>query len=119
MPPPQTLRLSDSPAGSALVLQVEGELDAHTVPIFAERLAGTITAGDVDVVVDLAGVSFIDSAGLSVLLNGFRRATRRGRSFVLAAPSDRVKRVLEVTGLAATFGLYDSVDEALAKLPAA
>ena len=119
MPPPQTLRLSDSPAGSALVLQVEGELDAFTVPRFAERLAGTITSGNVDVVIDLAGVSFIDSAGLSALLNGVRRATHRGGSLVLAAPSERVKRVLEVTGLAGTFGLYATVDAALAELPAA
>src|SRR5919197_6645298 len=84
---------------SAQVLEVSGELDAASAPALRERLAEVATRGGGPVVMDLSVLRFIDSTGLSVLLNTKRRLTRRGRGFAVVCPPGHVRRILEVTQL--------------------
>ena len=58
------------------VIAVRGEIHVTTAPEFSRRLNEAIARGKTSVVLDLSQVEFIDSTGLSVLLNGLRRVTR-------------------------------------------
>jgi len=78
----------------ALVLQ--GEIDSYTAPELAERLA---TVPPVEVV-DVAGVTFIDSSGLRTLVEAHQARTADGTRLLLRAPSAAVQRLLEISGLA-------------------
>jgi anti-sigma B factor antagonist len=78
----------------ALVLA--GEIDSYTAPDLAERLA---TDPPVEVV-DVAGVTFIDSSGLRVLVEAHQSRVASGSRLVLRAPSAAVQRLLEISGLA-------------------
>src|SRR4051812_19022257 len=78
----------------ALVLA--GEIDSYTAPDLAERLA----ADPPTEVVDVAGVTFIDSSGLRVLVEAHQTRAARGSRLVLRAPSVAVQRLLEISGLA-------------------
>src|SRR5207244_3171105 len=69
---------------TAVVIRVDGEIHATTAPEFSERIHGAIDGGKTGVVLDLTGVEFIDSTGLSVLLNSLRRVTRARGAMVLA-----------------------------------
>lgn len=96
------------------VLLVEGEIHVSTAPEFSERLNTAIAAGRVRLVLDFAGVEFIDSTGLSVLLNALRRVTRRDGSLSLVCTNPTVLRLFEITRLDSTFDIVASRGEALA-----
>jgi anti-sigma B factor antagonist len=98
------------------VIRVAGEIHATTAPEFSERLNGAIEAGKTGVVLDLTGVDFIDSTGLSVLLNGLRRVTRVRGAMVLACANPTVLRLFEITKLDSTFEILPSCDDAIARL---
>jgi anti-sigma B factor antagonist len=97
----------------AQALELSGELDAASAPALRERMAEVATRGAGPLVVDLTALNFIDSTGLSVLLNGKRRLTRRGRGFAIVCPPGHVRRILEVTQLLDTLGCHDSPEAAL------
>jgi anti-sigma B factor antagonist len=90
------------PDGGAPVVVLSGELDMATSEAAAACLAALVeTAGDI--VVDLSGLQFIDSTGLSALLTACRESEDRGRTLTLRRPARTVRRVLTMTGLDRVF----------------
>jgi anti-sigma B factor antagonist len=100
----------------SVIITVAGEIHATTAPEFSERLNEAIADGKTGVILDLTGVEFIDSTGLSVLLNGLRRVTRVRGSMVLACANPTVLRLFEITKLDSTFDIVPSCDEAIERL---
>lgn len=98
----------------SVVIKVAGEIHATTAPEFSERLNEAIAGGKTGVILDLTGVDFIDSTGLSVLLNGLRRVTRVRGAMVLACANPTVLRLFEITRLDSTFDIVGTREEALA-----
>ena len=82
--------------GSA-VLMVRGEIDMATSPVLGAALERTMALG-VPVVLDFAGVTFMDSSGLNVLLLAGHAVDRPG-SVTVRNPSPLVRRLLTVTRL--------------------
>jgi anti-sigma B factor antagonist len=76
-------------------LTVSGEIDAHTAP----SLAAAIDAAGERVTVDLAGIEFVDSSGLRVLIDAHQRLADQGGGLVIAAPSDAVTRLFQISGV--------------------
>jgi anti-sigma B factor antagonist len=83
--------------GGELVIEAAGELDAASSDQLSSAL-DQAEAGEA-IALDLGGVSFIDSSGLRVIAAAMRRADADGRRFRVAAASDAVRRIFEVTGL--------------------
>jgi anti-anti-sigma factor len=85
------------------VVVIGGELEFGTAGPLRTALAD-LSRSDADpLVLDLAGVEFIDSTGVSLLVQAKQRFEAQGRTFVLRSPAHRVMRVLEVAGLADIF----------------
>lgn len=78
-------------------LVVVGDLDAHSCPELAAHLDPLPGAGDLHL--DLAGVAFMDSSGLRVIIGAHQRATEADRTLVIERPSKSVHRILEISGL--------------------
>ena len=76
-------------------LTLAGEIDAHTAPALAAAIDGL----DGDVVLDLAGVDFVDSSGLRVLIDAHQSVDQRGDALSLENPSTAVRRLLEISGV--------------------
>jgi len=95
------------------VVTVRGEIHLATAPEFSERLNDVIAEGRTAVVVDLMEVGFIDSTGLSVLLNGLRRVTRQRGRMAIVCSNPTVLRLFEITRLDTTFDIHPSRVEAL------
>jgi anti-sigma B factor antagonist len=95
------------------ILDATGEIHVSTAPRFSERLNAAIADGKTALVLDFTRVEFIDSTGLSVLLNGLRRLTRRQGSLVLVCTNPTVLRLFEITRLDSTFDIVGTRDEAL------
>lgn len=86
--------------GSRAVLRLAGEIDPHTVSALTDALAPPLTDPAVsELVLDLAGVSFIDSSGLRALISADVELAARNASLVLRSPSESTRRLLEITDL--------------------
>ena len=80
-------------------VSAQGEVDLASADELETRF-GELTSPDVtSVVVDLEGVTFLDSAGINALLKGRRLAESRGQSFVVSSASGLVRQVLDITGV--------------------
>ena len=88
-----------SEARGATRLVVRGELDAASAPRLRTQIRSALAAGITRVVVDLAAVSFIDAAGLGVIVGARRRLADAGGELEVVDASRPVRRVLEITGL--------------------
>jgi anti-sigma B factor antagonist len=103
-----SIETTENPANVAApdtVVAVAGELDLETAPLLRQRLHDLIESGHVALTVDLAQLSFLDSTGISVLVEALKLAGRRDGRLVLRAPAPSIRRVLEITGLIELFGL--------------
>jgi anti-anti-sigma factor len=85
----------DESGDSWKLVTVRGEIDMDT----AGQLVDAITTVTGTTVVDLSGVTFIDSTGLQGLLRAQREARQLGNDLILRHPSKAARRVLELTGL--------------------
>jgi anti-sigma B factor antagonist len=95
------------------VLSATGEVHVSTAPELAEQLNDALAAGRTRIVLDFTGVEFIDSTGLSVLLNALRRLSRVDGALSLVCTNPTVLRLFEITRLDATFDIVATRDEAL------
>lgn len=91
----ENLKLTVSDDASAVV--AEGQIDAHTSEALEEALSAA--AADSELGLDLAGVSFIDSSGLRVIVRTHKRQLAGGGRLTIVGPSDAVVRLLDITGL--------------------
>jgi anti-sigma B factor antagonist len=101
---------------STHLIAVRGEVHVSTAPEFSERLNEAIAGGKTGVVIDMTGVDFIDSTGLSVLLNALRRVTRNQGALALAVSNPTVLRLFEITRLDSTFDIAPTRDEAVSRV---
>ncbi|MFC4590609.1 STAS domain-containing protein [Sphaerisporangium corydalis] len=107
------LRLARRAFGDAVVVAVEGELDLFTAPFLRDEVRDAIKQDSNRLVLDLAALSFMDSSGLSVLIEAWRLATGEGGGVSLAAPQAPVARILRTTGLDRRIKVYPDVDTAI------
>jgi len=95
------------------VITVSGEIHVSTAPEFSRRLNAAIARGKTGLVLDLTPTEFIDSTGLSVLLNGLRRVTRQRGRMALVCTNPTVLRLFEITRLDTTFDIHATREKAL------
>jgi anti-anti-sigma factor len=93
--------------GDACVLALTGELSLAEAPALERRLDQVLSTNAMTIVVDLAGVEFIDSTGLSVLVRAQQQASERGVELGVANPNAQASRLLSLTGLAERLTLPD------------
>ena len=92
------------------VVIAQGELDVASSPRLIEALTELGGGGHGGaVVIDMAGVGFMDSSGLRALLDCERWCRDAGRGFALGRPTDSVRRVLELVDLLDTLTVLDEV----------
>jgi anti-sigma B factor antagonist len=89
-------------------MSLAGEIDLYTAPRLHAALISALAQDDpVRIVVDMSGVEFCDSTGMSVLLAAQRRAREVGGDVELAAPRPAIRKILQVTGLESVFTVLD------------
>ena len=95
------------------VIIVSGEIHVSTAPEFSRRLNAVIARGKTGLVLDLTPTEFIDSTGLSVLLNGLRKVTRQRGRMALVCTNPTVLRLFEITRLDTTFDIHPTREAAI------
>jgi anti-sigma B factor antagonist len=100
------------------VVAAEGELDLASAPQLLEAVALLEAPGTRALVIDLSALTFINSSGINALRAAVRSAHERGVGAVVAAPSARVQRVLELVRLGEIVPLEASLSAAFERLEA-
>jgi anti-sigma B factor antagonist len=98
--------------GDATVVTLSGELDIASADGLREHLTSLLAGGHIRIVIDLAGLTFCDSTGLSTFVRASHGAVEHGGYLRLAAPNTHVARVLSIVGLLDLFPTYQTVDGA-------
>lgn len=104
--PPQ-FTCSVEPARDHVVVRPEGELDMATAPELDGQISELHGSGFGHVVVDLAGLTFMDSSGLRLLLQHSKAAENNGKRFSLLPGEQVVERVFDVAGVRSEFRFAD------------
>jgi anti-sigma B factor antagonist len=108
------LKLSHYAEDGNEVIDVQGEIDIYTAPRLRQLLIDLAGTGRSQLVVNLGKVGFLDSAGLGVLVGGLRRVRARDGSLDLVCTQERILKILKIAGLTEVFGIYETVDQAIA-----
>ena len=96
------------------VLPLEGEIDLHVSPRVAVSLRAMTEQKPGRLVVDLSRVTYIDSSGLAVLIEGMQNVEAYGGKLVLAGLQENVRPIFEIARLDQVFIIFPHVDAALA-----
>jgi len=95
----------------SVLISVQGELDLATAPRLKWPLVDAIDAGARVLIVDLGGVTFMDSTALGVLI-GVRRTLKLGSRLAIVCTDPEVLKIFEISGLDAVFQIFPTFDEA-------
>lgn len=109
------VELEDGDGGVA-TMRLEGRLDLVSAAGLRATVDDAVAAGHPRLVVDLSGVTFVDSSGLGALVAGLKRARQAGGELRIAAAGEQVVTVLTLTRLVRVLRPYATVDEALVGL---
>jgi len=100
--------------GAAIVFVLHGRIYEMEALRLEKELITRLDEGAKLIVLDLADVPFVTSTCLGALMMGHKHARKSGGAIRVARPVPLVRRILEVTKLNRLFGVYDSVDAAIA-----
>lgn len=95
------------------LVELAGEVDLYTAPRFKDDLVGLIDQGATTVVIDMSGVTFIDSTALGVVISGVKRMAEIEGHLLVVAGSRPVVRILNITGLDKVLTIVADRDAAL------
>jgi len=94
------------------VLQPTGRLNMVAAPAFKTLVEETVASGQNRIVVDLGGVTFIDSSGLGALIAGLKSSRQAGGDLRIAGVPEQVMTVLRLTNLDRVLRAHSSVADA-------
>jgi anti-sigma B factor antagonist len=112
------LRMTDRDVNGITVLDIEGRIVlGEESNAFRERVKSMLAAGKKKIVLNMAQVSYIDSAGLGTLVATFHSARSQGATLKLVNLGAKFKEVLQVTKLMTVFDTYDNEAAAVQSFP--
>ena len=110
---PPTLTLAERPDGDAVVLAVEGIVDVAAAPILTDQIRVILRRRPAALVVDLTGVNFLATAGMTVLMEADRKSEELGIPFRVVASGPVTVRPMQLLGIDDCLAIYPTVSTAL------
>jgi anti-sigma B factor antagonist len=96
------------------VMPLEGDIDLHVSPVVTEALNAMIKKKPERIVIDLSRVTYIDSAGIAVLILAMQEVEAYGGKFFLSGLQETLRSIFETSRLERVFRIFPDVDAALA-----
>jgi anti-sigma B factor antagonist len=109
----QTFSIGEEEIEGVSVVSPSGEIDVATAPPLRDRLQALSSSGRSTVVVNLLGVTFLDSTALGVLVGALKRCREGGGDLPLVIDEPRILRVFDITGLTGVFSIFESLSAAV------
>jgi len=106
------MEITEQLIGEVTVLKLNGRLDSISAPELKDRVKACARTGLIRLVIDMAGIDFVDSSGLGSLVACLRSVNKLEGDMRIAALQDRVRAVFELIRLHHIFEIFDSADAA-------
>jgi anti-sigma B factor antagonist len=97
------------------IIALAGRLNGASAPEFKKKVKQIVDSGKLKLILDMSGVVFIDSSGLSALISGLKCAREAGGFFRLAGLRDQSAAVIKLMMLDRVFDIYQDIDTAKAR----
>ncbi len=110
------MNITEHRQGGAVVLRLAGAITGEDADRLGQRLADVLEGPGVRVVVDMAGVTLLDSRALEVLVEATEKLIRGGEALILVSANDVIREVLDLTDVASLFEQYDNLGAAIGSL---
>jgi anti-sigma B factor antagonist len=102
------MEIRSSQRGETAHLELHGELDLGTAPKLDAAVEEAVDGGCSEVILDLGGTTFVDSAGLGALIRAARTVSdRRGTMAVVSPPGSEARVMIEMSRTDGIVGLRD------------
>lgn len=108
------MQINVSEDSGVTVIAVEGRVDSSSANYLGQTLNTSLEQGANRLVVDLEAVDYVSSAGLREFVSALKRAREDDGDLRLASPTQRVREVLELSGLDSVLAVYESRPDAVA-----
>ncbi|MET7929421.1 STAS domain-containing protein [Streptomyces sp. NPDC051453] len=99
------------------VVEIDGDVDAHTSPLVREAVIKLVNEGHRHFVLDLSFVPFLDSMGLGVVVAVTKRIREHDGSLRIASASGRIVKVFDISGLRDAYEIHSTPEEATRHAP--
>jgi stage II sporulation protein AA (anti-sigma F factor antagonist) len=100
--------------GRILVAALDGELDHHIAERFRTQIDAAYEKSSCrHILLDMSGVSFMDSSGIGMVIGRYKKAEMRGGRLVLSGMSDGIGKLFEMSGLSKIVYRAESADAAI------
>ena len=107
------MNIATKKESNALVVTVNGRMDAATSPEFEKSIFEFIAQGEKAFLINLSGLEYISSAGLRSILAAAKRLKEQDGKIVFSGLQGHVKEVFTISGFQGIFKIYDSDAEGL------
>ncbi|MER6573436.1 STAS domain-containing protein [Streptomyces sp. NPDC001093] len=113
----ESMMASYDVVNSWTVVEVDGDMDAHTSPMIREAVIKLLDDGHRHFVLDLGFVPFMDSMGLGVIVAVTKRIREHEGSLRIAAVPSRILRIFDLSGMRESYEIFHSSEEATRSAP--
>lgn len=111
----ENLSITLSQVTGGVVASARGRIDSSTAALFEEQLKGALAQEPQALIVELAQVEYMSSAGLRVLLMTAKRCKAEHRRMILCAMSAGIREVFDISGFSAIFDIEENAEAARQK----
>ncbi len=109
------MQISEREEKGISIFTLEGRIDSHGAISLDEALQVAVSAGKHKMVLDMAGVNYVSSAGLRTLADISTKNVEKGGDLKIVALRRKVLRVFRIIGFDKLFAIYDTVEQAIAE----
>ncbi len=95
------------------VIKVSGVVDSETVELFGETVEGVFREGCYNIIMDIDGLSYINTAGLSIIADAYKRSSQNKGELKILRAGDAIKELLDVVRFTKIIGIYEDEEEAI------
>ena len=95
------------------LIALSGEIDMYSSPALREEMMGLINKRVTPLLIDLKGVSYIDSSGIATFVEGLKRMMSYGGRLKLIGLIEGVREIFSFSKLDKVFEIYGSFEDAL------
>lgn len=110
------MNCSATKLGSAVLVAASGRIDLSNAEAFRDALSTALQTAETALIIDLAGVDYISSAGLRSLMIVFKAGKTQGKAFAIAGLQPLLLEIFTISRFNLVFPLFDRVRDAVEKL---
>ena len=107
------MEVTSTTTDGVVVIAVQGEVDLYASPRLRDEIVRWTRKRTPSLIIDLGGITYMDSSGIATLVEGLQLTRRYGGRFGIARPSPSISEVLRFAHLEKILRTFSSVEEAL------